>query len=270
MKALLDFMQHFGIAPEVPPRQLLDSVVTAFARLPYENITKIIKRAEAANAERARRYPEEVIRDHIKWGTGGTCFSLTSALAQLVRDLGWRAEFILANRSYGQNTHCALLVWVDGAPHLLDPGFLIVNPIQLRPEGEQEVNTSFNRLILKPEDNPDQVSLSTVRKSGKTYRLTYKTSPVNEGEFLEAWDASFGWDMMTYPLLTRTSDSKQIYLNGTKLQISDGDSVEKREIPADTLVAGIAAEFNIHPTLVARAVTLLKQRSEIIGKTSSR
>jgi hypothetical protein len=39
MRALADFMQHFGIAPNEPPRRLLENVVTAFARLPYENIT---------------------------------------------------------------------------------------------------------------------------------------------------------------------------------------------------------------------------------------
>jgi arylamine N-acetyltransferase len=270
MKALADFMQHFGIAPDEPPRQILDSVVMAFARLPYENITKIIKRAEAGSSEKARRYPDEVIRGYIDWGAGGTCFSLTSALAHLVRALGWKAEYILADRRYGQNTHCALLVWLGGVPHLLDPGFLIVNPVLLKPKGEQEVITSFNRLVLAPEENQNRVSLSTVRKGSKTYRLTYKTSPVDEGEFLKAWDESFGWDMMKYPLLTRTSDSKQIYLNGTRLQISDGDSVEKREILADTLVAGIAAEFHIHASLVVRAVALLKDRGEIIGKSAGR
>jgi hypothetical protein len=78
MRALVDFMQHFGIAPDEPPRRLLENVVTAFTRLPYENIAKIIKRAEAGCAEKARRYPDEVIRDHIEWGAGGTCFSLSS------------------------------------------------------------------------------------------------------------------------------------------------------------------------------------------------
>ena len=270
MKALSDFMQYFGISPDESRRQLLDRVVTAFAGIPYENLTKIIKRAETGSDEKARRYPDEVIHDHIDWGAGGTCFSLTAALAQLVHELGWEAEYILADRSYGSNTHCALLIRIDGVWHLLDPGFLIVNPIQLEAEGEQEIHTAFNRLILKPEKNRDRVSLSSMRKGVKTYRLTYKASPVDESEFFKAWDASFGWDMMKYPLLTRTSDSKQIYLNGTRLQISDRDSVEQREIRADALITGIAAEFRIHPFLVERAVALLKQRGERIGKTTRR
>jgi arylamine N-acetyltransferase len=270
MTALMDFLSYFRIPQDAPRRLLLDRLVTEFAKLPYENITKIIKRAEAGSDEKARRYPEEVIRDHIHWGAGGTCFSLTSALAHLVRGLGWKAEYILADRSYGQNTHCALLVWIDDVPHLLDPGFLIVNPIALPDGRPEEIQISFNSLVLAPEEHQNRVSLSTVRNGSQTYRLTYKTSPVDEGEFLKAWDASFGWDMMRYPLLTRTEASKQFYLNGSRLQISNAGYVDKRKILADELVARIAAEFHIHPSVVAHAISILNDRGEMGGKTSKR
>jgi arylamine N-acetyltransferase len=270
MKALNEFMAHFGIAPEGSPRRLLGSVVRAFASLPYENITKIIKREEFGSPEKARRYPEEVIHDHIAWGTGGTCFSLTSTLMQLVRSLGWEAEYILADRRYGQDTHCALHVSIDGTPHLLDPGYLIIDPIPLHAESEREIKTSFNSLVLTPEANQNRISLSTVQRGKQTYRLTYKTSPIDAGEFCKAWDASFGWEMMRYPLLARTANSKQIYLQGSRLQISDAESVERREIAMDELIAKIAAEFRIHPSVVARVVSILKDRGEIGGKTSNR
>jgi arylamine N-acetyltransferase len=270
MTALMDFLSYYRIPQDAPPRLLLDRLVAGFAKLPYENITKIIKRSQAGSDEKARRYPDEVIGDHISWGAGGTCFSLTSALAHLVRGLGWKAEYILADRRYGQNTHCALLVWIDGVPHLLDPGFLIVDPIAL-PDGKpEEIHTSFNSLILAPEAQQNRLSLSTVRRSSQTYRLTYKTAPVDEGEFFKAWDASFGWDMMRYPLLTRTEASKQLYLNGSRYQISNAASIEKREISFDELVAEIAAEFRIHPAVVAHAVTILKDKGEMGGKTSKR
>ena len=256
MTVLREFLEHFGITESGPPRRVLDSVVTAFALFPYENITKIIKRAEAGSDEKARRYPGEVVRNHIDWGSGGTCFSLTATLAHLVRSLGWKADYILADRRYGQNTHCALLVWINEVPHILDPGFLIINPIPIPDRDEQEVKTAFNRLILTPEENQSRVELSTVRRDVKTYRLTYKTSPVDEGEFLKAWDDSFGWEMMRYPLLTQTAASGQLYLNGSRFQISNADSVQKQEVLSDELISKISAEFHIHPSLVARAVSI--------------
>ena len=178
-------------------------------------------------------------------------------MAKLVRELGYEAEYILADRRYGQDTHCALLVWMDGIPHLLDPGYLIVQPIRLKTREEQKIETGFNDLILASEQNPETASLYTLRGNKKTYRLTYRTSPVDNGEFYRAWDASFQWDMMQYPLLTRTEGSRQIYMKGTRIQISDRDSSESRHIPAEELVGRISSEFGIHPSLVERAVSIL-------------
>ena len=240
----------------------MDRVAAAFAGLPYENITKIIKHEESGSSRQARRYPEEVIRDHIRWGAGGTCFSLTSALLHLVRSLGWKAEYILADRRYGQNTHCALIVWIDSLPHLLDPGFLVVRPIPLPSEGAREMETQFNRLVLVPGETPGRISLHTVRQNKKVYRLTYRTSPVDDGEFGRAWDASFYWDMMKYPLLTRAVESKQIYLKGSRMQISGAGTAEKQNIHMDELTEKISSAFRIHPSLIARAVSILKDRGD--------
>lgn len=264
----MDFMEHSGIRPGGPPRKLLEEVVSAFAGLPYENITKIIKRAEAGRPDKARRYPEEVIRNHIDWGAGGTCFSLTSTLMHLVRCLGWKAEYILADRRYGQNTHCALLVWVGDAPHLLDPGFLIVRPIPLSGDPARHIDTGFNRLIIA--QGEDRVSLSTLRNGAETYRLTYKTNPVDQGEFFRAWDESFGWEMMRYPLLTRTADAEQIYLRGSRLQVTGKDFVESLEIPGENLADKIAAEFRLNISLIRKAFSILAERGEMRGKGSRR
>jgi arylamine N-acetyltransferase len=263
MNALSAFMGYYGIPADESPERLLGSVVNAFARLPYENITKIIKHEASGNCGRARRYPEEVIRDHINWGTGGTCFSLTSALLHLVRGLGWKADYILADRRYGQDTHCALILWIENRPHLLDPGFLMVHPVALPPEKEEVIRTGFNSLILAPEREPGRFSLHTVREGKRVYRLTYKMSPVDAGEFCRAWDASFHWDMMRYPLLTRTADSKQIYLKGSRIQISSTEATERRNVSGEELIGRIAAEFCIHPAVVARAVSILKDGREI-------
>ena len=91
-----------------------------------------------------------------------------------------------------------------------------------------------------------------------------------EREFFKAWDASFKFDMMHYPLLTRISGDRQFYLKGSMFQISKADSVERQEIPTDDLVSKIAAEFEIHPSVVRRAVSILRHKGGIDGKTRDR
>ena len=50
MDILSEFTAYFDIRRDLPPKTLLHAVVAAFARLPYENITKIVKRADAGSA----------------------------------------------------------------------------------------------------------------------------------------------------------------------------------------------------------------------------
>ncbi|SVE50279.1 uncharacterized protein METZ01_LOCUS503133, partial [marine metagenome] len=159
--ALGDFARHFRLQREAPQTLLVENVAAAFASLPYENLTKILKHDR--EGEVARRGPQEVISDHIRLGSGGTCFSLTAALLHVLRGLGLRAEPILADRHYGENTHCALLVWLNDQPHLLDPGYLVLKPLPLpgTEDLEQVVPTTFNELILRHREQGSKIELHT-------------------------------------------------------------------------------------------------------------
>jgi arylamine N-acetyltransferase len=263
-RSLLDlFLARFGLCADQSPRRLLREMAAAFTALPYENLTKIIKEDEAQAAPRARRQPAEVLADHIRHGAGGTCFSLTAALLHLLRAAGWQAEPLLADRRYGDNTHCALLVWIDGRPHLLDPGYLILDPISLDAAGETRIVTNFNEVVLTPQPSGEKLALSTINMARQQYRLTYKTSPADPGEFLKAWDASFDWDMMHYPVLSRICGDRQLYLQGDRLQTRSHTAIQREEIADDELVRRIAGEFGIDAHVVSRALAILKRKGEL-------
>jgi arylamine N-acetyltransferase len=272
---LRKFLHAHAIDANQAPVAVVTAVARAFGALPYENLTKIIKDAETGCVESARRAPQEVLADHWAFGAGGTCFSLTATLLYLVRALGFEAEPMLADRRYGPNTHSALLVWIDGEPHLLDridgephlldPGYLIFQPLPIPKIGEMRVPTVFNELILRPTAEGARVELHTAQDKRTTYRLTFKPAPVDAGEFLKAWDASFAWDMMHYPVLSRVAGDRQIYLQKKHLLIRAAASATRQEIPPDQLSAEIARQFGMAPALVARALGILKTQGEPRG-----
>ena len=256
---LARFLSHSSLSPKTAPKHLLRKVVQAFSGLPYENLTKIIKQASLGSGERSRRWPAEVVTDHLASGTGGTCFSLTATLLYLLRSLGWRAEPILADRHYGENTHCAVVVWIEEQPHLLDPGYLIVTPVPLTDSNDAtEIETGFNQLLLSPSCGEERRSLYTLQQGGLNHRLTFKIEPADPGEFLKAWDASFDWDMMQYPLLTRIRGHEQLYLRDNRLQIRSHDSLQRQEIAPDLLINQISSEFNLDASIVTQALLILK------------
>ncbi len=190
-RQLLEFFcRQYGLRPGEDRLHTLGTLARSFSQLPYENLTKIIRSSRNGKGPAARRLPTQVLTDHRELGTGGTCFSLTATLLHLVRSLGFRAQPILADRHYGSDTHSALLVWIRGRPHLLDPGYLVVEPIPLEESREVEVKTPFNRLLLSPE-SPERMRLYTRQQGGRSHRLTFKTSPADPGQFLKAWTNPF-------------------------------------------------------------------------------
>ncbi len=242
----------------------------AFSSLPYENLTKIIMEHEAASIESARRDPHRVLSDHFEFGSGGTCFSLTATLLHLVRALGFEAEPLLADRHYGANTHCALMVRIHGRPHLIDPGYLILQPIPMFPPESREIATRFNRISLVPKADGARIGLFTLGSRSSSCRLTYKTSPADPGEFLKAWDESFQWEMMTYPLLTRVRGDSQVYLRGNRMLIRNAENEERATIPYACLVDSIARDFGIARPVIARALSILRQERAGVDKATSR
>lgn len=258
---LLQFLDYFQIIRTGDIAKDVANVARAFAHLPYENLTKIVRHAEVGKP--TYRLPQNVLEEHIAWGTGGTCFSLTATLLHLVRALGVEAEPILADRPYGLDTHAALVVWIDGMPHLVDPGYLITEPLPLINE-PQFRQTSFNELILQPAEG-DRLSLSTVSHGRTVHRLSFKTAPAETAEFMRAWDASFDWEMMHYPVLTRVDGNVQRYLQDRRLQSRSREKLSKREIPLEELSKSIQSEFGLNLVIVDRALRILHMRGDIHG-----
>jgi arylamine N-acetyltransferase len=256
------FLAHFGIRPDGPPEAVLESVARAFARIPYENLTKLLKLAAEGSPERARRWPAEVVADHVALGAGGTCFSLPAALLHILRSLGFEAQPLLADRRYGPDTHCALAVNLNGAPHLIDPGYLIARPVPLGSlRGELRIPTGFNETVLAPTAGGSRIDLRTAQNGRTTYRLTFKVDPADPGAFLRAWDASFGWDMMRYPVITRAAAGRQLYLQGRRFQVREGGASSAAEVPADELPELIRSRFGLDAGLAARALEALRLRA---------
>ncbi len=172
------FIDRFAMSKTVEPREMLRAVAMAFTRLPYENFTKIIKPHELGSAERSRRGPDKVLTDRFKLSKDGTCFSLTATLLHLVRSPGFRAEPILAERRYGADTHSALLVWLDGQPHLLGLCYLIVDPIPLDAQAEKQYTTPFSELLLRRRVPAVRLDLPRLLRRTVWQRATRNRPPI--------------------------------------------------------------------------------------------
>jgi hypothetical protein len=252
------FCSRYGINRNATGRELIEQVAGAFSHVPYENLTKIIKTDVLVNAQSAVRFPDEVLSDHLLWGTGGTCFSLTAAIIALYDALGIEAQPLLADRHYGCDTHCGLVVMLDNTPYLIDPGYLFFVPTPLPETAMVSLSLGYTTIELSPLGGGSRVELATVVKGSRKVRLTYKRAAVDAGTFVRAWEASFAWEMMTYPVLTRCSAGAHLYMQGGNVALRTTDVTRRRKLTPHEQIEFIGTEMGISREIITRAWGVLR------------
>lgn len=255
---LARFLRVFHIDPDIDHGEiLLAKLCNAFSSIPYENLTKIIKSDTVISAGSAKRFPDEVIRDYLDYGTGGTCFSLTAAFIAIFNALGIEAHPILGDRRYGTDTHCALVFSHDADLLLLDPGYLIHTPVRLPTRAPVTISTGFNTIELCPQAAGRKVDLMTIVKNDRRLRLTYKVTPVDGQTFGRAWERSFAWEMMTYPVLTRYSNGVHYYLQGNRLRIRENNQTTKHVLSPGEEHDFITKTLGIKTNIITQALSVV-------------
>ena len=253
------FLSRFGIAPQSNEIALVDQVTRAFSHLPFENLTKIIKAESVTSASSAMRYPDEVIGDYLKWASGGTCFSLTASLVATLDALGIEAYPVLADRHYGPDTHCGVMLMSAGGEILLcDPGYLLFAPVKVPREAPSAFDNGFNRVELRPLCGGTRLELFTIVKGNRKLRLTFKMEPVADAAFGKAWEQSFAFEMMSYPVLTRTANGCHQYLQANVLAVRDAVRTQRTTLSPDQQIDFFTGAAGIDKSIVTRALEIVK------------
>jgi len=211
------FLERYTLFPREPDFQFLTDVMKAYSTLPYENVTKILKDARSSSTRQKFRRTEEVFDDHLRWNTGGTCFSLCNALQELLMFCGFNAFIAMGDMHYGVNIHCSIIVRLQDRAYLLDPGYLLHQPIPL-PATEIRVNTRMNIVLLKNEGD-NRFSLYTEENGVTKWRYRLKAIAVQREEFERHWAHSFSLNSMENVLLTRLNASGRLYYRKDRVEL---------------------------------------------------
>ncbi len=206
-KTIEDFLRHFKLDINqtiLSKLSLLKTILKKILRLPYENLSKIIRYRSDIPDETKLRMPDEVWIDFIMWRNGGTCFSLTYFLFQILRYCGFDCYLVMGNMRYGENIHCAIIVKNNEKNnekhYLCDVGYLIPIPLELSSNPNWYKNP-IRHLFLEPEEKGYNLITRNTKVIKK--RFLIKDKPVNEIEFRYYWLKSFDYNMMTRHLITR-------------------------------------------------------------------
>ena len=243
------FLAHFGLSPGGPDLETLRHIVTSYSNLPYENLTKIIKKFTVGTPDERLRGPVEVVSGYVERHTGGTCFSLTYCLGSILASAGFKCYPVMADMKRS-NIHCALVVEMNGKRYFVDPGYLVGEPVELA-SGPVRIPTTFGVVELRPRQG-ERYDLFTLEGEDRKWRYTVKTVAVSHAAFMRYWQDSFALPMMNNLLLTRLTPEGHLYIKNHHLRMK-GPRGKANENIRSGLEARIAAEFGISPDITAEA-----------------
>lgn len=184
-------------------------------KIPYENISKILKDRyikEYRKESDKFRFPDELIGEHIEKHFGGTCFSVTYTLSHILDYFGICNNIVMGDMRVGENVHCAVVMELNGNRYLLDPGYMISEPIPITDDGESYIKTQSHDIILKKNKENGKQDLYTVGSKGNAVlRLGFHNDFVDDDTFKKYWEESFSRDTMDAVMVEYLSDAGLYY-----------------------------------------------------------
>lgn len=264
------FLARFGLESPAPgdPRYLRE-LYRAFGDLPYENLSKIIRKHQADEDGQSRfRTPEQVLEGFLESRLGGTCFSLTQTLFALLRHCGFRAYRVLGDMRHGENIHCAVVTVLEREKYLLDAGYLLPEPVLLSPAGRTILRGALYEYHLMPEADGAAYSLFTRSHGTEELKWRYRLHDraADDRAFAHWWDRSFEAAMMGQLVLTRAFEGGQAYLHQQRLRLNLPDGRRNLNL-RDELPERVRELFGIDPALTEAALGRLERERAARGRT---
>ncbi|MCF7803287.1 MAG: arylamine N-acetyltransferase [Candidatus Marinimicrobia bacterium] len=259
------FLGHFGIQEQSPTLDHLETIAQEFSRIPYENISKIINFAKHGE-QTGFRLPDTIYEDYRNFRLGGTCFSLTWYLLEILRNCGYDCDPILGDMKWGKNVHSAILVYFNEGVYLVDPGYMIHQPLLISQDTQQRHLTPHSGIEIRFNREVERYDVYTFRNGNFTWRYRFTASGVDSEEFSQHWIASFTKPTMNGIILTRTAGGEMIYIHDDFTKVTGHEKVQRHK-SRDVAEKLILNEFGIPLDLVEEARHSLEINREVTKET---
>jgi arylamine N-acetyltransferase len=252
-RAAAMFFDHFDLVPDDGEKDSLRKIVQSFSYIPWENLTKFLAKAQLAEKENRLRLPGTVINEHIQNGAGGTCFSLTAALGEVLESAGYTCNPVMAEMQHGKNIHCALLIITpDGTRFLADPGYLVPVPIPLETGKNTRLDVYDKKLIWEPDSDGESYDMYTIEGENKQWRYKVLMKPISLSEFRMHWQKSFNATGMNSLHLNCRSEDRRLSAHNLNLRIVAKEGKQNEKL-RDNYSGKIEKYFGLNRTVADAA-----------------
>src|SRR5574339_1293110 len=130
-----DILNYLDCPPCAPTLRYLNRLIYSYIRkVPWESVSRIVKRHTTQHSKDCPRLPEEFWREAIQYGFGGTCFESSLAFYSLLMALGYEGYLTINDMGTTRACHAAIVVLFDGRKYLVDVTIPVHTAVQIDPQ----------------------------------------------------------------------------------------------------------------------------------------
>jgi len=116
-----DILNHLGCPATPPTLRYLNQLIHAYIRrVPWESVSRIVKRHTTSETRDCPRLPEEFWSNAMRYGFGGTCFESSLAFYSLLMVLGYEGYLTVNDMGESRGCHAAIIILLHGQKFLVD------------------------------------------------------------------------------------------------------------------------------------------------------
>lgn len=146
-------LSYLGCDWEKPSIRYLNRLIKAYIRhVPWESVSRIIKRNKTINTESCPRLPDEFWLEALKHGTGGTCFENNLAFFTLLNGLGFDG-YLTINDMENPACHTASIIVFNRQKYLADVAIPIHCALPIHTNQITRRSNEFHQYTIRPAGN---------------------------------------------------------------------------------------------------------------------
>ena len=148
---LKDILMYLGCPQKPPTLHYLNRLIQAYInRVPWESVSRILKRRSTHETRDCPRLPEEFWDDAMRYGFGGTCYESSLAFCSLLISLGYEGYLTVNDMGTSRACHAAIVIQIDGQKYLVDITIPVHAAIRIDPRKPVRRKTALFDFTLQP------------------------------------------------------------------------------------------------------------------------
>lgn len=177
-----DILKYLGVPPDAAELGYLNRLIRAYTRkVPWESVSRIVKRHTTAAPVDCPRWPEEFWLDAIRYGFGGTCFESSLAFFVLLTSLGYEGYLTVNDMETTHACHAAIVLSLNGRKYLVDITIPVHGAVEIDHHKSSTKHTEFHDYSIIPVD--DDVYQVERSHHSQRYAFTLIDRPVGLPEY---------------------------------------------------------------------------------------